>query len=63
MFRSYSVMQGIDHLVPVDYYIPGCPPRPEMVLNALIHLQQTIKDTPSFKRTRAAGFLGVGEAG
>ncbi len=42
MFRSYPVMQGIDHLIPVDYYIPGCPPRPEMVLNALIHLQQNI---------------------
>jgi len=48
MFRSYPVMQGIDHVVPVDFYIPGCPPRPEMVLNALIHLQGKIsKDHPS----------------
>ena len=38
MFRSYPVMQGIDHIVPVDYYIPGCPPRPEMLLNALMKL-------------------------
>jgi NADH-quinone oxidoreductase subunit B len=48
MFRSYPVMQGIDHIVPVDFYIPGCPPRPEMVLNALIQLQGKIaKDHPS----------------
>ena len=60
MFRSYPVMQGIDHVIPVDYYIPGCPPRPEMVLNALIHLQNTIKTTPSFRRTRAAALMGMG---
>jgi len=48
MFRSYPVMQGIDHIVPVDFYIPGCPPRPEMVLNALIQLQAKIaKDRPT----------------
>ncbi len=44
----------------MDYYIPGCPPRPEMVLNAIIHLQKTIKQTPSIKRTRIAALLGVG---
>ena len=43
MFRSYPVMQGIDHIIPVDFYIPGCPPRPEMVINALIQLQGQIK--------------------
>ena len=42
MFRSYPVMQGIDHVVPVDFYIPGCPPRPEAVLHALIALQKKI---------------------
>ena len=48
MFRSYPVMQGIDHIVPVDFYIPGCPPRPEMVLNALIELQGKIeKERPT----------------
>ncbi len=48
MFRSYPVMQGIDHIVPVDFYIPGCPPRPEMVLNALIQLQGKIeKERPT----------------
>jgi NADH-quinone oxidoreductase subunit B len=44
MFRTYSVMQGIDHIVPVDYYIPGCPPRPEMLINCLMHLQKRIEE-------------------
>jgi NADH-quinone oxidoreductase subunit B len=53
MFRSYPVMQGIDHVVPVDFYIPGCPPRPEMVLNALIQLQRKIeKDRPTLQILR-----------
>jgi NADH-quinone oxidoreductase subunit B len=42
MHRSYSVVQGIDEFLPVDIYIAGCPPRPEAVLNALIHLQDKI---------------------
>ncbi|MDH3068050.1 NADH-quinone oxidoreductase subunit NuoB [Akkermansia sp. N21169] len=42
MFRSYSVLQGIDKLLPVDVYISGCPPRPEALLEALITLQKKI---------------------
>jgi NADH-quinone oxidoreductase subunit B len=63
MFRTYSVMQGIDHIVPVDFYIPGCPPRPEMLLNALIELQKRVGEDRSFRRTQAGILMGSGSKG
>lgn len=42
MFNSYSVLQGIDRIIPVDFYIPGCPPRPEGLLFAILELQKQI---------------------
>ncbi len=63
MFRSYPVMQGIDHIVPVDFYIPGCPPRPEMLLNALLELQKRVEKDRSFRRTPVGALVGSGSKG
>lgn len=46
MFNNYAVVQGVDHIVPVDVYLPGCPPRPQMLLNAIITLHEQIQAEP-----------------
>ena len=45
MFNNYAVVQGVDHVVPVDMYLPGCPPRPEMLMDAILKIHQQIQDT------------------
>ncbi len=43
MFNNYAIVQGVDHVVPVDIYLPGCPPRPEMLMDAILKLHDQIK--------------------
>lgn len=42
MFNNYAIVQGVDHVVPVDIYLPGCPPRPEMLIDAILKLREEI---------------------
>ena len=43
IFDTYSVLQGIDRIIPVDVYIPGCPPRPEQVIDGLLQIQRLVE--------------------
>jgi len=46
MFNNYAIVQGVDHVVPVDMYLPGCPPRPEMLIDAILKLHEKIMAEP-----------------
>src|SRR5665811_1187391 len=52
MFNNYAIVQGVDHVVPVDIYLPGCPPSPEMLINAILALHEQVQ----------AGKLGANRA-
>jgi NADH-quinone oxidoreductase subunit B len=55
MFNNYAIVQGVDQVVPVDVYAPGCPPTPETLLHAIETLHQMIEDGELLRRRRETG--------
>ncbi|HEY6554492.1 MAG TPA: NADH-quinone oxidoreductase subunit NuoB [Vicinamibacteria bacterium] len=62
-YRSYHTMQGIDEIIPVDVYVPGCPPSPEGLIAALMKIQDRIKKGEQQKTPQGEAHLGASGAG
>jgi NADH:ubiquinone oxidoreductase subunit B-like Fe-S oxidoreductase len=49
MFTNYAIVQGVDTIVPVDVYVPGCPPKPEMLMHGILTLQKKVRTEEPFR--------------
>jgi NADH-quinone oxidoreductase subunit B len=49
IFNNYALVQGVDEVVPVDIYVPGCPPRPETLIDGILKLQKKIESGPLYQ--------------
>lgn len=55
MFNNYAIVQGVDQVVPVDVYAPGCPPGPETLIHSIMTLHEKIRDGEIFQRREETG--------
>jgi NADH-quinone oxidoreductase subunit B len=60
MFNNYAIVQGVDQVVPVDVYVPGCPPGPETLMHGILQLHEQIKTGELMKRRQSSATGGAG---